>query len=314
MDRQGVHGLKLFLSLAMPPPAKAATPRKIRQALGQLHLTPRKGLAQHFLVDGQVVQAILNAAQVSAGDCVVESGPGLGILTQQLATRVRPAQEPENAAERAGQVIAVEIDPELSESLAAHMGPSVRVVTADARKVDIPQLVEGCSGYKVVGNLPYYAANPMVRRFLESPCKPSVMVVMVQREVAHQMAAAPGKMSLLSVGVQVYGRPTIVRTVPPKVFYPRPKVTSAIVRIDVYPQPVLPVDEVDAFFRVVRAGFSAPRKQLRNSLAHGLKIPESQAGTLLQAGDIDPRRRAQTVSLEEWERLYRAVASSDEPD
>ena len=146
----------------------------------------------------------------------------------------------------------------------------------------------------------------IVRRFLEASHKPSLMVFMVQREVARRMAASPGDMSLLSVAVQLYGRPRIVSYVPPRAFRPAPKVTSAIVRIDVFTKPAVAFERPDDFFDVVRAGFSAPRKQLRNSLTHGLAISSEAAVGLLTQADIDPRRRAETLSLHEWDLLYRA--------
>lgn len=161
--------------------------------------------------------------------------------------------------------------------------------------------------YKVVANLPYYIASAAIRHFLEAEFKPLRMVVMVQKEVAESIAAVPGKMSILSVGVQVYGKPVIAGYVPAQSFYPPPKVDSAIVRIDVYSRPVV---EIEGFFRVVRAGFSAPRKQLRNALAQGLSIPPSAAAKILSLSGISSQRRAETLSLEEWAELYRTVVSS----
>ena len=160
--------------------------------------------------------------------------------------------------------------------------------------------------YKVVANLPFYIAAPTIRRFLEAPFKPIRMVVMVQREVAENICAGPGTLSILGLSVQFYGRPSLVQRVPARSFYPAPKVDSAIVRIDVYDRP--PVDvSPDHFFRVVRAGFSAPRKQLRNALAHGLGMPPAEVIPILDRAGIDSRRRAETLSLEEWAELARVV-------
>ncbi|MBI4200757.1 MAG: ribosomal RNA small subunit methyltransferase A [Chloroflexi bacterium] len=267
----------------------------VKASLAKLGLSPRKGLGQHFLVSQGAVAAILKAAEVQPLDTVVEVGPGLGVVTRELVRRAR-------------QVAAVELDLGLAQALMRELAdaPNLRVLCADARHVDVAGLV-GDTPYKLVANLPYYAASPILRRFLESRHAPSRAVVMVQREVARNMAAEPGKMSLLSVGVQLYGRPRIVGYVRPGAFYPPPKVTSAIVRIDVYPRPALELDDTEAFFRVVRAGFSARRKQLRNALAQGLEVPEGRALALLEATGIDPKRRAETLSLEEWGALYRAV-------
>jgi 16S rRNA (adenine1518-N6/adenine1519-N6)-dimethyltransferase len=157
-----------------------------------------------------------------------------------------------------------------------------------------------------VANLPYYAASPIIRRFLEADSKPSVMVVMVQREVAQSMAASPGKMGILSVAIQVYGRPRVVCNVPPRAFRPSPKVTSSVVRIDVYEAPAVAFDSPEGFFRLVRAGFSAPRKQIHNCLRRGLDVPPEVAREMLAMAGIDPMRRAQTLSLQDWGGLYQA--------
>ena len=222
-------------------------------------------------------------------------GPGRGFLTRALA-------------DRAGHVVAIEVDEALAERLNEVFSerPGVEVVTADAREVDIDSLVQRDTPYKVVANLPYYAASPIIRRFLEAERKPGLMVVMVQREVAREMVAQPGKMGLMSVAIQLYGRPRIVCYVPPRAFSPAPKVTSAVVRIDVYPGPAVPFDSEKLFFRLVRAGFSAPRKQLRNSLRRGLDISPQTAEAILTQAGIDPTRRAQTLSLTEWGELYEA--------
>ena len=259
----------------------------------------KKSLGQNFLADRRVLGRIVEAAELSPEDVVLEVGPGRGFLTRALA-------------ERAGRVVAVEVDETLAERLEELSGdrPNLTVVRADAREADIDSLVAADTPYKVVANLPYYAASPIIRRFLEARHKPALMVVMVQREVAREMAAPPGKMRLLSVATQLYGKPRIVCYVQPRAFRPAPKVTSAVVRIDVYPRPAIPLDSIERFFDLVRAGFSAPRKQLHNSLRHGLGLTsEATEATLAQAG-IDPTRRAQTLSLPEWGRLYEALGKT----
>ena len=210
--------------------------------------------------------------------------------------------------------MAVELDESLAAALAAKFedNPGVSIVTGDARSVDVNSLVPPEAVYKVVANLPYYAASPIVRRFLESEHRPRVMVIMVQREVARNMAAPPGKMGLLSVAIQLYGKPRIVAYVPPRAFRPVPKVASAIVRIEVYPGPVVAFDSLDRFFSLVRAGFSAPRKQIRNSLSNGLNVSTASADSILSRAGVDPRRRPQTLGLPEWGALYE-VYRSDRP-
>ncbi|MFQ5861352.1 MAG: ribosomal RNA small subunit methyltransferase A, partial [Dehalococcoidia bacterium] len=174
-------------------------PDEARWRLRGLGLSPRKALGQHFLVSAQVLESILEAAELGPQDVVVEVGPGLGMVTRELAHRV-------------ARVVAVELDGELAAALAQDLrsASNVQVLHADARKVEPRKLLGGDIPYKVVANLPYYAANPILRRFLEAPWKPSLLVVMVQREVAQSMAASPGRMSLLAVSVQFYGRPRIV--------------------------------------------------------------------------------------------------------
>ena len=253
----------------------------------------KKSLGQHFLVDRRVRQRIIEAAELSADDTVVEVGAGRGFLTSALAGR-------------AGRVVAVELDGALASMLTDKFRDrrNVEIMAADGREVGIDLLVADGTAYKLVANLPYYAASPIVRRFLEAAHKPARMVVMLQREVAREMAARPGKMGLLSVATQLYGEPRIVSTVPPRAFRPVPKVTSAIVRIDVYPEPTLKLDSTDGFFQVVKAGFSAPRKQIRNSLSHGLGVAPAEAEAMLAHAGVDSTRRAQTLSLAEWDGLY----------
>ena len=257
---------------------------------------PRKSLGQHFLVDNRILSRIAAAAQLTAGDLVVEIGPGKGALTRRLLFQ-------------AGRVVAIEMDDDLAQALPARLDypDNLSVVNADARTVDLSEVV-GERPYKVVANLPYYAANPIIRRFLEAEHRPTGMVVMVQLEVAESMTAAPGKMSILSVAVQFYAAARMVCSVPPSAFRPAPKVTSAVVRLDLLPKPALDDSETPAFFNMVRAGFSAPRKQLHNSLGHGLGLPSSAATEMLEAAQVDGSRRAGTLSLEEWLEVYRVWA------
>jgi len=261
-----------------------------RRLLRQFDLRARKGLGQHFLIDGEVLKNIIAAAELTSTDTIIEVGSGLGVLTRELA-------------QRAGRVIAIELDNKLAALLKQTLAPfnNVTIINDDVLKLEPASLA---TDYKVVANLPYYITSPVLRHFLEAPIKPRVMILMVQKEVAEAIAARPGEMSLLAVSVQLYGEPKIISDVPAGCFYPPPKVDSAIVRIDLYPQPKVAVDEED-FFELVRAGFSAPRKQLANSLAQGLGVPKSDALALLKAAGISPQRRAETLALEEWARLLK---------
>ena len=273
----------------------AINARNASPAAAPRYAPAKKSLAQNFLVDRRVAWRIIAAADVCPDDRVLEIGPGRGILTRGLAAI-------------AGELTAVELDADLAAALSAEFAgrERVRIVQGDAREIDAAALYPPPAPYKLMANLPYYAALPIVRRFLEAEHKPALMVVMVQREVARNMAALPGDMSLLSVATQLYAKPRIVASVPPRAFKPAPKVTSAIVRLDVLPRPALELDSIGGFFGLVRAGFSAPRKQIRNCLQRGLGIAREDAGALLADAAIDPRRRPQTLSMDDWGGLYAA--------
>jgi len=273
---------------------------EIRQLLRRYGLHARKGLGQHFLIDREVLGLIVETAALTPSDTVIEVGPGLGVLTRELAGR-------------AGRVIAVELDDRLADALKEGLSllHNVTVVNGDILKLDPAVLLKesGSLGkYKVVANLPYYITSLVLRHFLEALVRPQTMVVMVQKEVAETIAARPGRMSLLSVSVQFYGKPVIIGHVPAESFYPEPEVDSAVLKIDVYPQPSVVVGDVDGFFGLVRAGFGAARKQLVNSLARGLGLSREEILPLLEKAGIEPKRRAETLSLEEWAGLWEVFA------
>ena len=283
---------------AAPPAGSNPLRRRTLATLRRHGLLARKTLGQHFLVDEAALDRVVAAAGLGPGDTVVEVGPGLGFLTERLATR-------------AGRVIAVELDERLAAILETTFrdSPKVQIVRGDVLRLP-PARLAGTSRYKVVANLPYYITSAVMRHFLEAPPRPELMVVTVQKEVAEQIAAPPGRMSLLSVSVQLYGEPEVVAAVPASAFYPPPEVESAVLKVKVFATPRVPVGDGTGFFAVVRAGFSAARKQLGNSLAQGLGLPKEQALALLAAAGIDPRRRAETLALEEWARLWRAYADA----
>jgi 16S rRNA (adenine1518-N6/adenine1519-N6)-dimethyltransferase len=238
---------------------------------------------------------------LTAADTVIEVGPGLGILTERLAAE-------------AGRVIAVELDTRLCDHLRSHFAarPNVTIVAGDVLRFQPAQLLRAAgiaeeSAYKVVANLPYNIGAAVVRHFLEADRPPTTLVVMLQREVADAITAAPGRLSLLGVSVQVYARAKRLFGVPPRAFYPAPKVTSAVLRLDVRAAPLLAPDERERFFAAVRAGFSAPRKQLRNTLAQGLRRPPDEIRAAIEAAGIDARLRPQDLAVEDWLRLARTL-------
>ena len=215
-------------------------------------------------------------------------------MTEELAGRLDP--------ERGGRLVAVELDRDLMPVLRERFAdwPQVALVQGDVLDISPGELSSG-RPYKLVANLPYYITSAVLRHFLESEDRPERLVVMVQREVAERMAASPPEMSLLAVSVQFYGRPKVMFRVPPGAFRPAPKVESAVVRVDVYPAGERPVStDEGAFFRVVRAGFSQKRKQLGNTLSTALGVPKADVVERLRSVGIEPQRRAETLSLEEW--------------
>jgi len=262
-----------------------------RRLLRQSGLRARKGLGQHFLIDRTVLPAIISAAGLTASDTVIEVGPGPGILTRELAGN-------------AGRVIAVELDDRLADALKKTFASASNVSVVNQNILDIDPSSMTDRPYKVVANLPYYITSPVLRHFLEAAVKPQRMVLMVQKEVAEVIAAEPGKRSLLSISVQFYGKPEIIRYVPARSFYPAPEVDSALIRIDLYSQPPVAVTDEASFFQLVRAGFTASRKQLVNSLAQGLNIQKSKSLSLLEQAHIAPQRRAETLTLDEWAQLW----------
>jgi 16S rRNA (adenine1518-N6/adenine1519-N6)-dimethyltransferase len=272
-------------------------PLSARRLLKIFGMKPRKALGQNFLVSEGLLQRIIAAAEIGKKDVVLEIGAGLGALTLGLA-------------QHAGRVIALELDerfiPLLHQVLAPY--PHVEVVQGDILAIEPCDLIP--TPYKVVANLPYYITSAILRHLLEARRKPSLMVVTVQREVAQRMVAGPGEMSLLAVSVQFYGQPRIVAQARSGAFYPSPGVTSAVVRIDPYDQPLTAVDDVEAFFDAVRAGFAQRRKQLRNSLSQGLNLPVEKVVEALHRCGLSEKQRAQELSVEQWAHLYRELYPS----
>jgi len=250
-----------------------------------------KRLGQNFLQDPSALEKIANAAEIQADDCVLEIGPGLGSLTRYLAVSAR-------------QVTAVELDPDLLAPLKAILTPhpNVRIVHGDILDLSIADLVDQ-TGYIVAANIPYNITSAIIRHLLESPSKPRRIVLTIQKEVAERICAQPADLSLLALSVQVYGQPSIRAKIPAGAFHPAPNVDSAILRIDIYDEPLIPAEMLDRFFKLIKAGFSQKRKTLRNSLSSGLHIKPAEAESLLTSADIDPMRRAETLSIAEWRGL-----------
>jgi 16S rRNA (adenine1518-N6/adenine1519-N6)-dimethyltransferase len=293
------------------------TAQSLSALLKKYDLQPRKGLGQNFLTDPHHLAKIVNAAELSPHDTVLEIGPGPGTLTRELV-------------EQAARVIAVEVDSAMVNLLEHELGhfSNLVIIEADILEVklnqilptqptapprhddqtlDAPMTDSPPPTFKVVANLPYYITTAVLRHLLEASPRPDRLVITVQQEVAQRIVARPGKMSILAVSVQFYGRPTLVHRIPAGAFYPPPKVDSAVVRIDTFAQPPIPVAHTDYFFQVVKAGFGQKRKQLKNSLAAGLHRPVGEIVEAMHRSGIDPSRRAETLSLAEWGQLVQAM-------
>ncbi len=267
------------------PPLDAAA------VLKRYGLRPDKKLGQNFLQDSSALEKIVNSAEIRSDDCVLEIGPGLGSLTRYLADSAR-------------SVTAVELDPDLIPPLKAILTPhpNVRIIHGDILELSISNLVEQ-PGYIAAANIPYNITSAIIRHLLESEPRPRRIVLTIQKEVAERICAKPGDLSLLALSVQVYGSPRIVAKIPAGAFYPAPNVDSAILRVDIYNEPIIQRENLPRFFKFIRAGFGQKRKTLRNSLAAGLHIKPTEAEAMLVSAGIDPMRRAETLSLEEWDRL-----------
>ncbi len=265
---------------------------ELRNLLYMHHMRPNKSFGQNFLIDRATLQRIIEAAEINAGEQVLELGAGTGVLTRELARHAR-------------RVVAVELERNMLSLLAetTRNFANVELIERNLLYVD-PAAIFGAEAYKLVANLPYYITAPTFRHFLESANPPRLLVVMVQYEVAQRIVAAPGDLSLLGVSIQFYGKPDIVAHVPARAFYPAPKVDSAILRVDLKDEVPLAHKERDSFFRLVQAGFSERRKQIHNSLARGLHRKDAEVQTWLKAASIDPGRRAETLSIEEWLQLW----------
>jgi 16S rRNA (adenine1518-N6/adenine1519-N6)-dimethyltransferase len=249
-----------------------------------------KSLGQHWLKDRGVLAEIADDAEITNSDVVLEIGPGLGTLTSELLRR-------------ADSVVAVEFDAELARKLPGQFpGTKLTVVNDDILTFDLDALP---AGYKVVANVPYYITSKIVERLMTAKNKPSVAVLLVQKEVAERIAAPVGDMSILAVSAQVFAEASLGVVVPRDFFTPPPKVDSQVIVLRTREQPLVAPEDEKAFFRVVKAGFSAKRKKLRSSISAGLAISKPGAEELLRHASINPELRAQDLSVDDWLRLAR---------
>ena len=248
------------------------------------------------MTDRRILGRIVDACGLTGAENVIEVGPGLGGLTEGLSRSAR-------------RVFAVEVDGGLCAYLYEHFAsrPNVAVFEQDALQTNPKALLGDEKEYVLVGNLPYNAGLAIVRHFLEGEVPPVKAIVMLQKEVADGIVAGPGKMTLAGIGVQIFADARRLFDVAPSAFYPPPRVRSTVIRLDRHETPLVPAIEQRPFFRTVRAGFSAPRKLLRNSLAQGLKIETAAADQAVAAARLDPASRPADLAIEEWLRLSREV-------
>ena len=251
---------------------------------------PNKSLGQHWLKDRAILATIAECAELIDDDTVLEIGPGLGTLTSALLSRSK-------------KVVAVEFDAELARKLPGQFpGKNLEVHHEDILRFDLSQLP---AGYKVVANVPYYITSKIIELLMTATNKPSLVVLLIQKEVAERIVAAPGDMSILAVSAQIFAEASLGPYVPAEYFTPPPKVDSQVVILRTRHEPLVSADDEKAFFRVVKAGFRAKRKKLRSSIAGGLGISKDAAEELLRHADISPDDRAEDLSLEDWRRLVK---------
>jgi 16S rRNA (adenine1518-N6/adenine1519-N6)-dimethyltransferase len=257
-------------------------------------IRPKKSLGQNFLIEHSGLRKVLSAAELQGDEQVLEVGAGLGSLTVLLAQNAR-------------EVIAIEIDqtlfPALQEAISQYK--NVKTAHGDILELDLTNLLRD-EPFVVVANIPYYITSAIIRKLLETQKRPTHMVLTIQKEVAERIIARDGKMSLLALSVQIYGKPELVATIPAGAFYPAPDVDSAVLKLSLYEQPIIEDANTDAFFKLATAGFSQKRKTLRNSLAAGLGISAQESEGLLDKAQIQSTRRAETLHLQEWQQLLDA--------
>ena len=295
------------------------SPKIIKEFLSKYETRPSKGLGQNFLIDENILKKIIKSADIKPNDIILEVGPGIGNLTRELAKKVHPhtkrddmvGENTNKSGSRsgvgAGKVISVEKDKKMIEILKETLKDykNIEVINADILKLN-PQHYT-LNPYKVVANIPYYLTSPLIRKFLEEKNPPQEMVLMLQKEVAQRICSKPPDMNLLAVSVQFYAEPKIISYVSKNCFWPAPKIDSAIIKI--IPKIKKQIKN-DLFFKVVKAGFSQPRKQLVNNLSKTLKLTKEQTIALLIKNNIKPNQRAETLSIEDWIKLTNSFLST----
>jgi 16S rRNA (adenine1518-N6/adenine1519-N6)-dimethyltransferase len=260
----------------------------IKNRLKESGIKPSKKLGQNFLSDPDLLNSIVECAEITRQDVVVEVGSGLGDLTARLACSSK-------------KVIAVEIDNNLVSFTRKQFKEyqSIKIIEGDILTTGLEPYL-GNDQYMVVANIPYYMTSAIIKHFLELDTPPFRLVLTIQKEVAERIIEKSGKSSLLSTSVRVFGDPKLVRVLPAEVFYPVPEVDSAVIRVDRFTEPLVPNDKMKVFFQVVRAGYSQKRKKILNSLSAGMQWEKSLTHQILLNSGIDASRRPETLSVVDW--------------
>ncbi|MBW6441067.1 16S rRNA (adenine(1518)-N(6)/adenine(1519)-N(6))-dimethyltransferase RsmA [Patescibacteria group bacterium] len=271
------------------------TKEEIQQIFKSPDLAILKSLGQNFLIDETVLEKIIACSDLNDEDVVVEIGPGLGTLTEELAKKCK-------------KVVAIEKDKKISEMLVGKF-KNVEVINGDILQMNISELVKKYAKngkFKLVSNIPYYITSPIIKLFLENVVQPKAIVLLMQKEVAQRICAQPGKLSMIALAVQVYGKAEIIDFVKNTSFYPAPKVDSAILKIkDIKHE--FSDEYYRSLFRIMKMGFAAKRKKLANNLSAGLQIEKMQSEEFLLQAGLDLQVRAQELNIEQWRKLTESV-------
>ncbi|QQS22682.1 ribosomal RNA small subunit methyltransferase A [bacterium] len=277
------------------------TPETLKQLLMDYGLSPNKTYGQHFLMDEIVLQDMLDSADVSNADVIVEVGPGIGNLTKFLI-------------DRAGQVLAIEKDPQFVNVLNSlrNKNKNFSYVLGDVLEENIDEALAQAgvgkqSSYKVVANIPYYVTGKIVQYFLKQQRKPVSMTLLMQKEVAQNITAKEGNLNLLAISVQLYATAELAEIVRAEKFYPAPKVDSAVITIKLHEQPKYDVADEQKLFKLLRACFTGKRKQIHNTLVSNLGLGKEQVAAVLKKVNLDPKLRPQQLSIEQWIKLSEQI-------
>ena len=277
-------------------------------------LKPNFTYGQNFLVDDFVLQDIVDAAGVTSADAVLEIGPGIGNLTKLLCERaLNQSPQSGSGTGQAGFVLSIEKDPKffpVLRSVKKDYPKNFRFEIADALEYDFQGFFkeQGYKSYKVVANIPYYITGKILQMLLKAEFKPESITVLTQKEVAQNIIAPPGSLSILAISVQLFGRPKLVQKVLAKSFYPAPKVDSAVLKIDLDKKPKYKLDDEKRFFKILKACFAGKRKQIHNTLVNNLHLEKNQALEILSQLKIKPAARPQELRIEQWVELSKLIS------